>query len=184
MIRKADHNDIDRVEEIYESIFKAQERGELTVGWVRGIYPSRASALEALELDELFVLEHGGTVAASARINRTQGEEYRRASWSTDAPEGQVMVLHTLAVDPEFRGRGFGKQFVDFYERFALENACPYLRIDTNEINAAARRLYARLGYAEAGIVPCVFNGIPNVNLLCLEKNLLFLSRKSKQKEL
>lgn len=33
-------------------------------------------------------------------------------------------------------------------------------------------RLYARLGYREAGIVPCVFNGIKGVGLVCLEKKL------------
>lgn len=172
MIRKATENDIDRVAEIYENIFRAQERGELSVGWVRGIYPSRRSALEALEHGELFVLEDGGVVAASARINQSQGEEYRRAAWSVDAPDERVMVLHTLAVDPELRGRGCGTRFVAFYEKYALERGCPYLRMDTNQINAVARRLYARLGYAEADIVPCVFNGIPDVNLVCLEKTL------------
>ena len=40
------------------------------------------------------------------------------------------------------------------------------LRMDTNEKNAAARRLYARLGYREADIVPCAFNSIPNVRLV------------------
>ena len=44
--------------------------------------------------------------------------------------------------------------------------------MDTNAKNAAARRLYSRLGYREAGIVPCVFNGIPDVRLVCLEKKL------------
>ncbi len=172
MIRKATENDIDRVAEIYENIFRAQEAGGLTVGWVRGIYPSRRSAMEALERDELFVLVEGGVVAASARINQSQGEEYRRAAWGVAAPDEKVMVLHTLAVDPELRGKGYGTRFVDFYEKYALERGCPYLRIDTNEINAVARRMYARLGYAEADIVPCVFNGIPDVNLVCLEKTL------------
>ncbi|MCM1150166.1 MAG: GNAT family N-acetyltransferase [Butyricicoccus sp.] len=173
MIRKATENDIGRVVEIYENIFRAQERGELGTGWVRGIYPSRETALEALERGELFVLVDGGVVAASARINRSQGEEYRRAAWKTEAPDERVMVLHTLAVDPALRGRGYGPRFVDFYEKYALERGCPCLRMDTNERNALARRLYARLGYAEADIVPCVFNGIPDVNLVCLEKTLL-----------
>ena len=44
--------------------------------------------------------------------------------------------------------------------------------MDTNERNAAARRLYAGLGYREAGIVPCTFNGIGGVQLVCLEKTL------------
>ena len=32
--------------------------------------------------------------------------------------------------------------------------------------------LYKKLGYKEVSIVPCVFNGIPDVNLVCLEKHL------------
>ena len=44
--------------------------------------------------------------------------------------------------------------------------------MDTNERNLAARRLYARLGYREAGVVGCTFNGIPGVRLVCLEKTL------------
>ena len=59
-----------------------------------------------------------------------------------------------------------------FYEEYARENGCPYLRMDTNARNLAARRLYAYLGYWEAGIVPCVFNGIQDVQLVCLEKKL------------
>ena len=44
--------------------------------------------------------------------------------------------------------------------------------MDTNARNLAARRLYKHLGYLEAGIVSCVFNGIPDVQLVCLEKLL------------
>lgn len=46
------------------------------------------------------------------------------------------------------------------------------LRMDTNEQNIIARELYRKLGYLEAGIVPCEFNGIPGVNLVLLEKKL------------
>ena len=82
------------------------------------------------------------------------------------------MVLHTLVVRPDLAGRGYGRQFVAFYEQYARERGCPCLRLDTNERNAAARRLYAKLGYREAGIIPCVFNGIGGVNLVCLEKKV------------
>ena len=44
--------------------------------------------------------------------------------------------------------------------------------MDTNAKHAAARRLYQKLGYAEPDIVPCTFNGIPNVRLVLLEKKL------------
>ena len=80
------------------------------------------------------------------------------------------MVLHTLAVDPDRSGRGFGTRFVRFYEQYAKDHGCMYLRMDTNVINSAARKLYRGLGYQEVGMVPCCFNGIPNVKLVCLEK--------------
>lgn len=44
--------------------------------------------------------------------------------------------------------------------------------MDTNQINAPARALYKRLGYREAGIVPCDFNGLGQIRLVCLEKLL------------
>lgn len=44
--------------------------------------------------------------------------------------------------------------------------------MDTNAKNTAARRLYARLGYKEVGIVDCTFNGIAGVKLVCLEKKI------------
>ena len=43
---------------------------------------------------------------------------------------------------------------------------------DTNVKNMRARTLYHALGYEEVGIVQCVFKGIPDVHLVCLEKYL------------
>ncbi len=61
---------------------------------------------------------------------------------------------------------------MQFYEAYAREHGCAYLRMDTQSKNAAARRFYAKQGYKEPGITYCTFNGIPNVELVCLEKKL------------
>ena len=82
------------------------------------------------------------------------------------------MVLHTLVVSPRAGGAGHGSAFVAFYEDYALQHGCRYLRMDTNEKNSAARRLYKKLGYTEPDIVPTVFNGIEGVHLVLLEKTL------------
>lgn len=86
--------------------------------------------------------------------------------------EEEVMVLHTLAVSPNVARKGVGSGFVKFYEEYARKKGCSVLRMDTNEQNIIARELYRKLGYLEAGIVPCEFNGIPGVNLVLLEKKL------------
>ena len=60
-----------------------------------------------------------------------------------------------------------------YYEDYALKLGCHELRLDTNERNDRAREMYRKLGYKEIGIVPTVFNGIPNVNLVLLEKRII-----------
>ena len=173
VIRKGAAADIPQIAAIYDRIHTREEAGQSAVGWVRDIYPTRATAQAALDAGELFVLEHGGAVAAAARIDQIQVPEYANARWQhPQAAAEQVMVLHTLVVDPLQGGRGLGTAFVRFYEEYAREKGCPYLRMDTNEKNRSARALYARLGYQEAGIVDCCFNGIAGVKLVCLEKTL------------
>lgn len=172
MIRKATAADIAAVDAIYQRIHDGEERGRTTTGWKRSIYPTAATAQAALDRGELFVLEDGGAVTAAAILNQTQDPAYARAQWTCPAPPDQVMVLHTLVVDPLAQGRGYGRAFVDFYEDYARGRGCPYLRMDTNVKNAAARRMYAKLGFAEAGVVPCVFHGLEDVELICLEKTL------------
>ena len=68
-------------------------------------------------------------------------------------------------------GATYGSLAYDL-DALARENGCTVLRMDANAKNAAARRLYQKLGYAEPDIVPCIFNGIPNVQLVLLEKKL------------
>lgn len=172
MIRKAHEGDLPGVARIYDDIIEQEERGLARIGWVRGVYPTEDTAREALEWGDLFVNEEDGEIVAAARINQVQVPEYAKAHWEYPADEREVMVLHTLVVSPSQSGKGIGSLFVKFYETYALEQGCRYLRMDTNEKNQAARRLYAKLGYREIGIVPCVFNGIPGVQLVCLEKKI------------
>ena len=169
-IRPATADDLPRIEQIYDAIHTAEETGAASVGWARGVYPTRATAQAALDDGALFVLTDGGALVAAGRIDRTQVPVYAQVPWQYAAPPEQVLVLHTLVVDPAAAGHGYGTQFVRFYEQYAREHGCPELRIDTNAKNANARRLYAYLGYREAGIAPCTFNGIDGVALVCLEK--------------
>lgn len=172
MVRKATSADLAAVDGIYQRIHDGEERGNFTTGWLRGVYPTAATARSAMERGELFVLEDQGRIAAAAILNQTQVPAYAGCPWTYPAREEEVMVLHTLVVDPLAQGRGYGRAFVTFYEDYARSHGCRYLRMDTNEKNQAARRMYAKLGFAEPGIVSCDFNGIPGVGLVCLEKRL------------
>ena len=172
MFRKAEPRDLDSIAAIYDRIHDNEEAGKTTIGWVRSIYPTRATAQSSIEFGDMYVEEVDGVVIAAAKINQEQVPEYANAQWQWDAPEEKILVLHTLVVDPEKGRGGYGKAFVAFYEDMARDMGCPYLRMDTNVRNVIARQLYKGLGYAEVGIVDCQFNGIPGVQLVCLEKKV------------
>jgi GNAT superfamily N-acetyltransferase len=172
MIRIADKNDIGKIAEIYEHIHDAEEAGKAVIGWKRNVYPTYLTALEGISKGDMFVGENGKTIVATGRINQEQVNEYSNCPWLYQVTDNEVMVLHTLVVDPCIKGRGYGSEFVRFYEEYALSHKCHYLRIDTQEKNMAARKFYKGLGFREAGIVLCNFNGIPDVHLVCLEKRI------------
>lgn len=170
--RKAEARDLDAAEAIYDKIHAREDAGLTTIGWITGIYPIRQDAQNALDRGDLYVCELDGRVAASGIINQRQVDVYADGNWLYPAEDREVMVLHTLTVDPDLSGRGIGRAFAQFYEDCARQAGCTVLRIDTNERNIAARHLYANLGYREADIVPCDFNRIPKIHLVLLEKKL------------
>ncbi len=172
MIRQATVADLDAVEAIYSAIHDEEEAGRASVGWQRAIYPTRQTAETALEQGELFVLEDGGEIVGAGVLNQTQPEQYAECVWTYPALPSQVLVLHTLVIAPDCAGKGYGKEFVAFYEAYAKGLGCTALRIDTQEKTRAARGLYARLGFREAGCVYGVFSGMPGITLICLEKSL------------
>ena len=171
-IRKAVSADIDAVERIYNEIHQAEKSGKLTTGWIEGVYPVRSTAEAALQRGDLFVLEIENEIRGAGIINQIQVDVYAGAKWKYLAADEEVCVLHTLVVSPRFSGRGYGRGFVKFYEDYAVSHGWIELRIDTNERNLAARSMYHKFGYDEIGVVPTVFNNIPGVNLVLLEKNI------------
>ena len=172
LIRKAEARDLDAIESIYNNVLLKEEEGEVIIGWERGIYPRRETAEAALKRNDIFVMEDEGAIVGSGIINKEQVDVYEKAKWKYKAEDSEVMVLHTLVIDPNKSGKGYGKRFVDFYEDFARENGCKYLRMDTNEKNKAARSLYTKLGFNEIDCLPCIFNGLEGVNLILFEKKL------------
>ena len=173
MIRKSKKEDIIKVVAIYDKILAIEPLKKM-IGWEKNVYPVAETANTALDGDELFVMEENSEVVASAIINHIQMEEYSNCKWQYAADDNEVMVLHTLVVDPEKSRNGYASKIISFYEAYAKKNACKYLRLDTSETNVNARKLYKKLGYHEVGVIACEFNGIGCVNLVCLEKKLDF----------
>ncbi len=174
MIRKATSEDIPAIAGLYDEIHSREEAGETTTGWLRDVYPVRETAELSVKRGDMFVQEDAeGHILGTGIINQIQVDVYSRGNWQYPAKDEEIMVLHTLVISGKVKRQGLGGEFLEFYEDYALEHGCRFLRLDTNARNAAARAFYKNHGYDEIGIVPTVFNGIPGVNLVLLEKRLI-----------
>ena len=123
-ILRPQQSDLDAIEQIYTRVHNDEEKGLATTGWIRGVYPIRETAEQALKRDDLFVLKVEGKVVATGIINKIQVDVYKDIGWKHSVPDEEVMVLHTLAVDPLEKGKGanvkhfftlLGKMFFTLY---------------------------------------------------------------------
>lgn len=65
------------------------------------------------------------------------------------ADEGYIT---NVAVRPEYRRQGVASQLLDVFARFAWGRGLAFLTLEVRASNAAARALYAKHGYIQAGL--------------------------------
>ena len=110
--RKATSDDLEDIVRIYDKSHDAEEAGLTTTGWKRGIYPVRSVAEASLARGDMYVGELTDEdhpepwVIATGVINQIQVDVYADCDWIYRGPDEDVSVLHTLAVDPDARGKG------------------------------------------------------------------------------
>lgn len=151
MIRQAKQKDIDGVELNYITlILRDKEQGPYTVFEI-GVYPTRATAQNALEEGSLYVAEQDDEICASIIINQAQPAEYGKIHWPCAAKPEEVLVIHLLCVKPTKARQGLGKQLVQFAQEEAKRRGCKAVRLDTGKQNIPAVSLYQKMGFAIAG---------------------------------
>lgn len=60
---------------------------------------------------------------------------------------GRAFVLNDLFVSPVARGLGLGRQLLDRAARYGRDTGAKYLELSTETTNAAAQRLYEKIGW-------------------------------------
>ena len=172
MIRLANPQDIDAVEESYLRLLEHEAATHSYTNWKPGIYPTRQDAVGAVVAGTLYVLEEEGQVCASMILNQHQAEAYAEMPWRYPADPSQVLVIHTLTMAPEMSGKGYGTQMVRFAMEEARRRGCTVIRLDTYVGNLPAQKLYAKLGIRISGRKLVSHHGLFDSELFYLERDL------------
>lgn len=172
-IRKGLPADIPAITDIYNAIHDQIEQGKYQMKWFRELYPTQSWAEEHIAIGDLYVLEDtDGKVVASAIFNHNPLPEYFQGRWYQPENYDKILIVHTLVVHPDHAKRGYATALIKYYEEMARQLGCTRLRLDTQQIDIPARRLYQKLGYTEADFLPCQFKGINDISLILIEKTL------------
>ena len=131
------------------------------------VYPNPEVFSRDIQKEQLWVAEIDGAIAGVAAITEDQEPEYARVGW--DITE-RAIVVHRVAVDPEFRGRGIAEALMRQAEIVATERNISVLRVDTNTQNMATQKLFPKLGYKLSGETELGFR--VGLRFLCYEKRI------------
>ena len=130
-------------------------------------YPNPEVFGRDMTLAQLWVTEDEGRITGVAAITTDQEPEYAEVGWNLTE---LAVVVHRLAVDPDFQGSGVATALMRQAEAVALERGIRVLRLDTNSQNEATQKLFPKLGYAFAGEIGLGFR--PGLRFRCYEKRL------------
>jgi len=61
--------------------------------------------------------------------------------------------LYSIAVLPEFQGKGIARQLVQAAEQASRSHHCAFMRLEVNVNNQSAIHLYTSLGYRQIGVI-------------------------------
>lgn len=130
-------------------------------------YPNPKVFTRDVELSQLWVAELDSAVAGVAAITQDQEPEYAQIGWDITQP---AIVIHRIAVDPAFRGRGIAEALMLQSEEVARSRNIAVLRVDTNIHNQATQKLFPKLGYILSGELGLSFR--PGLRFFGYEKRL------------
>ena len=152
VVRAAKQEDLDKVESLYNALNDYLAVHENYPRWKKGIYPLREHAEEGIRTKSLYVATYEGKIIGTVIYLSEQGQAYQDVDWQIDF-DVPMIVIHILAVHPDYLGCGVGKALLDYAMYFGKKQGKKAIRLDTYEENLPAVRLYEKCGFQERGKV-------------------------------
>ena len=147
-IRPAKANDLNQVLELVKVCIQDMEKHGI-YQW-DDIYPDPGTLQKDIELSQMWVIEDEGRLCGIMVLNEQESPGYENIPWMY---QGKVLVVHRLAVHPDYQDRGLATRLMEYAEQWGKENGYDVIRLDAYTENPGAVGLYQKLKYRQAGTV-------------------------------
>ncbi len=120
--------------------------------WKIGVYPTEDDIVSYIERDALYILSEEDIIIGAMAVTMNQGEDYHAINWSLPLMDDAVSVIHILAINPDFQGKGMGNRLIDEAISIAENGGKKALRLDALASNTPAHHMYENKGFDYRGI--------------------------------
>ncbi|MGN0907654.1 MAG: GNAT family N-acetyltransferase [Bullifex sp.] len=145
------HYDSDSLRAFYRYVISNTPDMEVHCPWVYGKHPTDGMILKYIEDGCMYVLREDGNIIAAVALVPYQDEEYRGLDWGTSVSDDEVLVVHILAVHPDYQGRGVASGLMKAVIDIARERKLTTVRLDALSTNTPAHKLYEKCGFTPRG---------------------------------
>ncbi|WP_105618014.1 GNAT family N-acetyltransferase [Vallitalea okinawensis] len=112
-------------------------------------YPNMDVINDDIESGDLYILKDNHHIQGIITLNDKQEKEYLDIQW--EYSEGRQLIVHRLAISPNYQGRGLGDKLMQFAEEKARELGYDSIRLDTYVKNKKAIYFYEARDYIKRG---------------------------------
>jgi len=153
VIELGKENDIDELENLYNTINDYLAAGVNYPGWIKDIYPIRQNAIDGIKSNNLYVAKQNGEIIGSIILNHEPETAYYNVKWKIESDYSNIIVIHTFVIHPAFMKLGIGKALMDFANEYSIQSNIKSIRLDVYEKNVPAINLYEKCGFQYINIV-------------------------------
>lgn len=146
-IRKALRTEYPAVKAFYHSLIEQLADSEIDIGWKKDIYPTPDFLRDSISSEDLWIGIKQGKIIAAMVLNHQCNDGYKECTWTVNALDSEILVIHALGVHPQYAGNGYGKEMVKKAIEIAKQTHQKVIRLDVLEGNTPAKKLYTRLGF-------------------------------------
>lgn len=131
-------------------------------------YPKSDSVDKDITNGSLVKISDHSQLAGVITFDDIQDPEYETVNWNISCES--IAVIHRLAVDPLFQGKGFAKRLMNFAEKTLIDSGFQAIRLDAYSGNEMLLRFYNKLGYQDVGEIHFPSRSLP---FICMEKSII-----------
>lgn len=164
-IDKATIDQLDNVFQIFKDCRISMEKDGV-YQWTEH-YPTLKIIRNDIQEGYLYCLTQNEKIVGVVNISDIQEPEYKTIHWQNN--DGKILVVHRLAVHPQFQKQGLAKKLMDFSEDYATKNNYSSVRLDAYSGNERVLRFYENRDYKKRGEVFFPKRELP---FYCYEKQL------------